>query len=287
MLQLVKNLLAKKMRVNYNDVEKGVKENMLKSMVLDKDVSNKLGDPFLFVRPNTFAEIDEIFGDMIDPKKKEDRYDVIIVDSITSLIATKSLDRPIEEIEIGVKSRLTSTLLEKWKSRMRVNGVTMFLVNQMRTKIGIGYGQKTTDESSGGKALEFYPDIRLRMRAGPVMKREEKTFGGVRDVVYGNEAVIWSVKNRATRPMIEVSMPVLYGKGISNVLTVRDVLKEQGVLKHSHGGNYTIAWKGGEVKIDGMGKVIEWVRENITELKEFMKKEGMLNLTAGSDSIGL
>lgn len=282
MLAMLKNLVPG-LKAVYCDVERGVKKEMLESMRMTELIGKKEGDAFLLVHPVTFTDLDEIFQRVLE----KSLADVIIVDSITALMPSKLQDKGVEEIEIGLTSRLTAAFLMKYKAAIRAKGVTVWLVNQMRTHINTSFGGKTTEESAGGKALEFYPDLRLKMRMGPKMERKEKTLNGEDDVIFGNFAAVWAVKNRGERPMIEVTMPIIFGRGVSNILTAKEILTSRGIITGGGGGFYQIKWPvDGDgvvttISVRGTDNVHEWIKANLTEIRKTLKDKGWLKLTSG------
>lgn len=288
MLNLMKNELAKGKMCAYVDVEKGVKKSICDNMGLPEP-SCEPGSPFLLLSPTTFRDAEEILGMVLDLDEKQMKkgmkpYDHIFVDSITALIPSKMREKSIEEPEPGIKARMQSAFMEKYKPCLRETGACMWMINQMRMHLDFAPGgEGCVEKSAGSRALEFYPDIRLRMQAGPVLKREEQTVMGIKDVIYGNMARIWAVKNRGERPEIRVTIPILFGLGVSNVLLLKEIITEQKIVTGGAGGFFTINWKGGEVSVRGTDELTGWIRANMGELKEYLKAQGHFDLTKGVD----
>lgn len=281
-LTVVKNFLAKGKKCAYLDAEKGVKPGMLENMGLLKQASCKVGEPFLFLAPTTFVDVEDMLRSILDPSSG---YSMIVIDSITAVMPSKLREKALEEIEIGLQARLQSAFLQKYKPCLRETGISMWLVNQMRADIDVKGGpasrNKPTEDSAGGNAMRFYPDVRLRMEAGQSLRREEVTVLGPKDVIYGNSAWIWAIKNRQERPEIKVPLPVLFGRGVSNIMTMRDLLTLSGVVTGGSGGFYTLKWPTGDVKIRGTDELLKWIRDNSEAVRVFLKDGGMMKLTKG------
>ena len=167
-LQIVKNLLEKGMKCMYLDIERGVQEGILKNFGLLDKKGKEMGDDFLLLSPTTFTQVDEILKNIV---QNDLIYDLIVIDSITAIIPGKLLDQPVDDIApIGLDSRKAGELLRKYKPSFRSTGTSCILINQMRMKLDFGFGKTSKLESAGGHALKFYPDIRIRMQAGPRLK---------------------------------------------------------------------------------------------------------------------
>jgi len=283
---LVKNALAvesdHKCRAAYLDVERGMHSSMLKNMsILDK-LSDQPGDPFVMYKPHSFALVDSMFYDLIVVHK----YEHVILDSITQLVPSKIMESNIEDVTIGVDARMQSLLIKKYKSACRESGTTVWVVSQRRTKMEtIGAGRfakmKVTTESAGGKAMQFGPDIRLEMVKGAMLKREERTVNGNEEVVYGNEARIKCVKNRAERPEIFVPITIIFGYGASNVAFIKDVMKTNGMYTVGGAGYFSIDWNGETISKRGIVELDRWVKDNFDALRTHMQSKNMFALTQG------
>lgn len=278
LLNVVKNLIARGKKCAYLDFERAVKQSLLVGMGMEKMRSTKVGDPFLFLTPITFKDADEIMQELLNPKEP---YDFIVIDSATAIQAPSMVDMDFMDAvkQIGVKARIMSIALERWKSQLREVGTCLCLLNQMRTDIDMSFGGKTTEDSAGGFALKFYPDLRLRLKEGPQMKRKELTPRGEVDIVYGNMAHLWAEKNKQERPFIKVSVPILYGLGVANTLTMKDLMVSAGWIEVGNAGNFKIKFGAKEEAVRGTDNLIEWIKKNHAEIKQALKDKGLLKLT--------
>lgn len=285
MMNIVKNLVGRGERCAYLDVERGIKKSMLVNMAMMDKLSDKVGDTFLLLCPTTFKDTEEILSKILFISEKDFKeqkwtpYDHIILDSVTALQSSRMREQSVEEPVIGQKARPQSAFLEKYKPILRETGATMWLINQMRTHIDTSFGGVTEEDDAGPLALKFMPDIRLRMEAGPVMKREEQTVMGVKEIIFGNHARIWAKKNRSERPEIKVDIPVVFGKGVSNVLLIKAILIANKVITGGKGGHFTVFWNEKTDTVRGTEELMTWIKTNLPALKLFLKEKGMLDLT--------
>lgn len=95
---------------------------------------------------------------------------LIIVDSIDSLVPTKVYEKNFDETaQMGIKQKLIGDFLRKFtmtNNKLVREGklpCTLILINQLREKIG-AYGDP--EYTPGGRALGFYTSVDLRLRKG-------------------------------------------------------------------------------------------------------------------------
>lgn len=278
LLAATKAYRQKGYRVAYFDVERGVKKPILNNFGLLDEVSHEIGSELLLLSPETYDDLELLFDEVVI----KDPYDLIVVDSITTVLPAKMKEKRISEIEIGLEARQMSSFVKKYKPELRNGGTTVFLINQMRTKIDTSFGGKTELTSAGGNALMFVPDVRLRMEAGPQMKRIEKTINGDMDVVFGNNARIWAEKNRNERSHIKVNIPIIFGRGVSNIMVVTDLAKAAGLVSGGGGGFFKVGLGESEQEtVRGTPELNKWIKDNYQLILDYLEERGLMRLTQG------
>lgn len=99
-----------------------------------------------------------------------EQFELVVVDTIAQLVPQKELEETAEKWQQGLLARLMNKALRSWVSRMNQSGVdklkrlTMLLLNQIRYKIGVMFGDPTT--RPGGKGQDFAAVLELKMWAG-------------------------------------------------------------------------------------------------------------------------
>jgi recombination protein RecA len=87
-------------------------------------------------------------------------------------------------------------------------GTVVILINQVREKIGMVFGNPET--TTGGRALKFYASIRLEVRRVAASKDGTIKEG---DEIVGHRMHIKATKNKVDFPFRETSVSLLYGSG--------------------------------------------------------------------------
>jgi protein RecA len=277
-LAIVKEYLNQGLRCAYFDVERGVKRPILENFKIMDKVSPDIGSEFLLLSPETYDDLEQLFDAVVI----KDPYDLVIVDSITSVLPAKVKDKSVSEAEIGLEARQMTAFLKKYKPELRSGGTSIILINQMRMFISTSRFIKSELVSAGGQSLQFMPDIRIRMEVGKKLTRDEKTPFGTTEVVFGNQARMYTIKNRNERSGIKVDIPIIFGRGISNVMVVEDICKNADILTGGAGGIFRMCMNGGEpVVLKGLGEVRRYIRENYEDITALLKRKGLLAITQG------
>ncbi len=179
---------------------------------------------------------------------KSGQIDLIIVDSVAALVPQIELDGEMSDQTIGAQARLMSKALRRISGVLNKSNCTIIFINQVRTKIGVIYGNPET--TSGGRALKFYSSIRLEVSKGTKIIEDSK--------IIGQELRVKVVKNKLAPPFKKVVLNLIYGKGIDQYFEIISL-----------GITFDIISKSGSwysYKKDQMGqglkKVVLWLKQN-------------------------
>ena len=138
----------------YVDLERTTGLDLVSSMGLDPS-------KMIFCYPDTAEEALQLCQDL----GKTGKVGIIIFDSIDAAQSESDTKRLMNEKGVGELPRLMSKALRSL-SKVSVDNKCLYLfINQVRTNIGVMYGNPET--TSGGKALPFYSSVRLRVSSKP------------------------------------------------------------------------------------------------------------------------
>ena len=222
---------------------------------LGVDVSQR----FVYVDTHCTEEVLDLAEKTILKAKALDK-DVpvtIIWDSVAASSPKAELLGDYDKASIGLQARAISKGMRKITGVIGQTNSLFVCLNQIRTKIGVMYGDP--DTTPGGKAIPFHSSIRIKLGAGQQIKDG--------DDVIGIQVWAKTVKNKVAPPFRKVNFQIHFGKGIVEHEEMFDLLRKHGMVTQED-RSYHVAGTGG-------WKTIEMFDENGTMLdsKKFRKTE--------------
>lgn len=248
-------------------------------------IDNPTG-PFVLFQVTTYSDAEQVLDNLLGSGE----FALVVIDSVTAMVADEYLEdvanpdsgegKDITDQRPAVDARLLGKFLKKFKAVCTKYNVTMVLINQLRTNLNItGMGQ-STKISTGGAAIEFYPDIRLRLeKPQPIYQNKKNNLTGeVEKQQVGCTASIWAFKSKLGPGKIKVPITIVFGKGISNLLSYRQWLPNKMVknqqdvevpmLVTKGGGFNTLTLKDGtEYTARGEDALIELIKQHFDEIR--------------------
>ena len=193
--------------------------------------------------------------EIVETLVRSNALDVVIIDSVAALVPKAEIEGEMGDPTMGTQARLMSQALRKLTSAISKSKTTVMFTNQLRSKIGIVFGNPET--TTGGNALKFYASIRLDIRRKDVIK------DGTGNII-GNRVKVKVVKNKLAPPFREVEFDIFYNEGISRIGDLLDVGVEAGVIQKSG------SWFSYENERLGQGR--EGVRKLLNETPELLAR---------------
>ncbi|WP_242325862.1 DNA recombination/repair protein RecA [Bacillus cereus group sp. BfR-BA-01318] len=186
---------------------------------------------------------------------------LIVGDSLPSFIPKKVIDGSAEDNHIGLQARLNSQCLPKMANFGSKNDTLIIMINQIREKVGVMYGNPET--TPGGRALKFYSSVRAEVR-----KKELKKG----DVIIGQTMTVSVKKNKVSRPFTKSEFDYYYDTGVDVVKDIMNVAIDMKII-HRRGSYYFLGPDPEDAKnvyTDGAGNELKWSGKDTLEavLKE-------------------
>ena len=228
-------------------------------MSFTKEYAEKIGVKIdeLYVSQPDFGE--EAL-DIVEKTAKTGEVDIIVVDSVSSLIPKKEYEAEIEKENIALQARMMSKGLRKLTGALAKSETTVIFINQIRQKTGIFWGSPNT--TSGGKALKFYASVRIEVKK---KKKIEKN-----DEVIGNHLLLCAVKNKVGFPWRTSELDLIFEKGIDLVGDILDFAENKKVIQKV-GNTYMFEKEKLGVGRDNTKKFLEDHPEMVERIKKELK----------------
>ncbi len=223
---------------------------------LDPKYAQKIGiniKELLFSQPDYGEQALEICNSLA--KKKS--IDLIVVDSVAALTPKAEIEGNMGDSHIGLCARMMSQAMRKLAKNIYKSKILLIFINQIRTKIGILFGNPET--TTGGNALKFYSSIRIDIRKIGIIKENEN--------IIGNEVKVKIVKNKLSAPFKETKFQILYDKGINIYQDILNVGVSNNIIKKKSTWYYYNNNKLGQGKINSS----EFIKKNKNIYKDILK----------------
>ncbi len=212
--------------------------------------------------------------EIVETLVRSSAIDLIVVDSVAALVPRAEIEGSMGDSHVGLQARLMSQALRKLTSIISKSNTAVIFINQTRMKIGVP-AYVNPETTTGGVALKFYSSVRVEVRRIGSIKR----IGAEAEIV-GNRTRIKIVKNKFAPPFKNVEVPIIFGKGISNLDILINIATQNDIIKKS--GSW---FSYGDTKIgQGSEKVKEFLKENDEIMQEIdTKVRTVLGLTKSSE----
>jgi recombination protein RecA len=236
---------------------------------LDPAYAKRLGvdiDNLLIAQPDNGEQALEIVDNLISCGS----VNIIIIDSVAALVPKAELDGDMEQSSVGVQARLMSKVLRKITGSTARTGCIVVFINQIRMKIGTAAMYGSPETTTGGNALKFYASIRIEVRKGKTISKNEKAIGA--------ETKLKIVKNKVSPPFKEVMVDLIFGEGIPKEAEIVNLAENLGILEKA-GSWYSYK---GERLSQGKDNLKDYLKVNPTLAIELEKEIRKVSFTSNS-----
>lgn len=153
---------------------------------------------------------------------------MIVINSVAGLLPKTEMESDLDKQGIGLTARLMSKLFRKITGPVGKNKMTVVFINQVRDQVGVMFGNPET--TTGGRALAFYANQRVRMNSNKIQKE---------DPISAEEGVKISCivhKNRFAgmhNPNTQCKYYARFETGIDSTVGIPQILSDRGIFERA------------------------------------------------------
>ena len=223
-------------------------------------------EELIYATPETLEECFAQIEAIVDAIRLADQDTPIVVgfDSIGTATTQREMDEEYEdENNMGgaIRAKAAGKCLRKINGMLRKKKVCLLMVNQIRAKVGVMYGDPTT-RAGGGRALLFYCTTSFKVNSNntsDVLKDDKKNPLGI-------EGTLRNLKNKTATPFLKSKFKLLWDKGLDPYYGLTDLLEYDGIIERN-GAWYTHVESGEKFQ----SKNIEKFVNNNEDIKSLLR----------------
>lgn len=225
-------------------------------------------DQFIFKRPQTFEQSISMAMNtarVVREKKliPKEAPIVWVADSLASMVPMSKFGKNVDEFNMNdntALARATSASFPSLNQFCETYGMLALFLNQVRTKVGVMFGDPT--KTPGGDSPEFYASVRIKLGRSQIKKKVDG-----KDAVVGQQIGAECVKNKVSAPFRKAKWNFMFnedGTGSFDVIgSMIDLLVEKKLLEME---SKRIVWDGKTLHRSALIKQLETESDAVARL---------------------
>jgi RecA/RadA recombinase len=227
---------------------------------------------FLYLRPSFYDDLQ--FATDAWFNAEEPSYRILCIDTISAVSPDLESIRQqgISKASVGLDARIRTGYLKLWHNMIKRTDKIMFIVTQVRANFNnAGWNASPDDmyKSEGGYATEHFFDLQIKFIGNSKLSsddlNQDGSVGGV-----GKSGYMISEKNKFGVPSVKIPFDLIFGKGVSNLLFLKDYFLPWRGNVVSHGSSFvcTHPVTEEEVTVRGRAGLMQWIKDFYGDLKD-------------------
>jgi len=223
-------------------------------------------EKLIYAAPETVEECFDTIEKIINSIRTEDPSTPIVVfyDSLAVSPSKAEMDAEGYEgnnMQGATRAKMIGSCLRKINPILRPKKVALVLVNQIRTKVGVMYGDPRV-AAAGGNALEYYLGVNLET---------SKTDNiGDKDSPTGIRGKVKNKKNKLIEPFKSCEFELIFNEGLNPLYGLLPHLERDGIVERG-GSWYTVKATGKKFQSAHLQDLIENGEEGIAPITEVLR----------------
>ena len=223
-------------------------------------------EKLIYAAPETVEECFDTIEKIINSIRTEDPSTPIVVFYDSLAVSPSKAEMEAEgyegnNMQGATRAKMIGACLRKINPILRPKKVALVLVNQIRTKVGVMYGDPRT-AAAGGNALEYYLGVNLET---------SKTDNiGDKDSPTGIRGRVKNKKNKLIEPFKSCDFELIFNQGLNPLYGLLPHLERDGVVERG-GSWYTVKATGKKFQSAHLQDLIESGEEGIKPITDLLK----------------
>ena len=170
-------------------------------------------DKLIYSEPTTIEDCFEFIENVILAIRETDKDTPILIgfDSIGTPPSNKEMEGEIggDNMSGAIRAKQTGVCLRRVNSLLKKHKASLVIINQIRNKVGVLYGDPTT-KAGGGKSLAYYCGASVLTKSGS----NDKMYDDLKNPL-GIKGRIVNKKNKHAIPSQECDFELYYDRGLT------------------------------------------------------------------------
>lgn len=188
----------------------------------DRIWAEKLGvdvENLLIFRPNMLEEAGKILVDL-----SEKNVDLIVIDSIVSIIPELEYDADIDEPKRAAQAKVNALIVRKIQQIWNKSNTSFIFINQIRDNMS-PYGSPII--RPGGRSLEHFYSVQVEFKSGSFIEQGTKKD----KEVIGNEINLRTIKNKTYPPYKRSTLDFYFTGKVDNLKSLIYACVKVGIIE--------------------------------------------------------
>ena len=222
-------------------------------------------EKLIYAAPPTVEECFDTIEKIINSIRTEDPNTPIVVfyDSLAVSPSKAEMDSEGYEgnnMQGATRAKTIGAALRKINPILRPKKVALILVNQIRTKVGVMYGDPRTS-AAGGNALDYYLGVNLETAKTDTV--------GEKDSPTGIRGKVKNKKNKLIEPFKSCEFELIFNEGLNPFYGLLPHLERDGVVERG-GSWYTVKATGKKFQSAHLRDLVENGEEGISPITKLL-----------------
>lgn len=218
------------------------------------------GDKLIYTMPETIEDCFEMVEKIINAVRKRDADTPILIgfDSIGTVACRKEMEDNFAanpEMIGAIRAKATGICLRRINPLLRKKNAGLIIINQVRSKVGVMFGDPTT-KAGGGKSLDYYCAVCMNPAVG-----KNDILSDDHGNPIGIKGKIRNKKNKVAVPFQECEFKLVFNEGLIREYGMTTQAIKDGIVQKHASGWYTLTGQDKKMRADQMDALLSEMAE--------------------------